>query len=90
MKHTPGPWKINPHASRAGGEVYIDSGGKYVVADVGLVDDLELISAAPDLLAAARSALECLSISVMNGDPWREEWKALTRAIAKAEGINHE
>lgn len=97
-QHTPGPWAVTCDTQYKRGVLVRDKGGQgYVVAacdsiaNTGakyvnecLEANARLIAAAPDLLAAAQTALAALT-------PWRnyEEQEAsiaLQTAIAKAKG----
>lgn len=92
MTHTPGPWRVHSeHADR----IIVNGCCVYQVRDMTTEDgfagngygkpnpvDVQLMAAAPDLLAALKAHL-----------PWREEpvqgwgmWADAVDAIAKAEG----
>lgn len=85
-KHTPGPW-------RSGGCVVWQSNGDMVADLTGtvmlsrprdeVIANAALITASPDLLAAARDAL---ALSALLPPEARERIDALRAAIAKAEG----
>lgn len=92
-KHTPGSWAIGED-----GDVYADRGAACVARIVGAPDGIteaqanaRLISAAPDLLEAARDALALLREMRRREE---EDWydmpspteDALDLAIRKAEG----
>lgn len=94
MSHTPGPWRINE------GRKYYDElhrvckDGNGMIATVVNITDAELIAAAPDLLEALESMLQCAS----EGEPFTDAgmWEYKMRkheveqkaraAIAKAKG----
>lgn len=79
MKHTPGPWEAD------GGDVFSKEGRKYIALTILDVPKKErmanarLIAAAPELLEAAKDALELLTGLTI------PEVKKLQKAIAKAE-----
>ena len=83
MKHTPGPWELNP-----AGEPVIrwgDDGGQYAVLEPdemydGWKTDARLIAAAPDLLEACR-----LAITALSQHDELVAFRAAEKAIAKAE-----
>ena len=107
-QHTPGPWRAARIRSpgRAAAAYYIYGAGKDqrspCVAHVKnstiqpLHANARLIAAAPDLLAAAKSAARLLweiasevedGVRTLNEDSAEgKAWTALTNAIAKAEG----
>lgn len=85
-KHTPGPWTVNRNypkgATVSNGEVinhsrYVESGSGTICTTSNKTDDVYLIAAAPDLLAA----LEGLLNSATSAD-----YQAARDAIAKAKG----
>lgn len=89
VSHTPGPWEIvslsgwgSPFSIRMAYRSDNPNAPKthYGVQSVRRREDAHLIAAAPDLLAAAKSALD-----VMGANAARD---ALAAAIAKAEGSN--
>jgi hypothetical protein len=102
-KHTPGPWKrykrrLRPNIGPVIREVQTRD-GKAVVHWGGFdgvnmpkaeIDaNVRLMAAAPELLVAAKLALEYFDRCVMSCDPDEEEVEeaaALRAAIAKAEG----
>ena len=88
-KHTAGPWKFN--------DGYVRAEDGTPVADVRLDNPKEeedanaaLIAAAPELLEAAKKALDCIKgfdTAFADGDGDKlEEVRLLEAAIAKAEG----
>jgi len=90
--HTPGPWRIGVRLPFSGDKFIYGAGGAEV-ADCDRVTNFpevnranaQLIAAAPDLLEAARSAIEW---AAQVPYPYRE-WPFVCRlraAIAKAEG----
>lgn len=96
-KHTPGPWKAGPPATglnpsehryiHAGGELVARASAGYAPNHrlAGQLDaNARLIAAAPELLAAAKAALDF--ISSMPGDMGELE-NQLATAIDKAEGV---
>ncbi len=105
-KHTPGPYRIGAHPSEEGPsypyEVCIYSADSIRLATMenweGERESAEaeananLFAAAPDLLAAARIALDCFDYArkFVDADEWMEmpghleSQKALQAAIAKA------
>lgn len=87
-KHTPGPWKYNPHSltgcvrGAAGEGIAIANGGAGVMHSNG-----HLIAAAPELLAALREVVAEADAYEAKHGPMRRPWVRLARAaIAKAEG----
>ena len=83
-KHTPGPW----HTEEYGDSIRVSNlDGLVVVMDDGkgplTMDDARLISAAPDLMAACKLALELLPNQGCAELGCAEKLRA---AIAKAEG----
>lgn len=98
QQHTPGPWTFSPD-DPSQVNIYGDTGR--IVAVVDNVDEHDeanarLITAAPDLLQAARYALELISTarnyfpkSIQNRDKFQLENinAAIGTAIAKAEGL---
>lgn len=91
MKHTKGPWAFD------GDHILVN--GKELLAMLGAVDEEneangKLISAAPDLLEAAKSALASMVLVSVSGDAefrrFKETcdklYKAISKAIDKAEG----
>ena len=84
MAHTPGPWEARP----SDGQILLNGSNCYAVHEVfndggGFnPDDIRLMAAAPQLLAALKNHL-----------PWRElppqgwgHWQDAVDAIAQAEG----
>ncbi|MFA5808703.1 MAG: hypothetical protein WC935_00015 [Thermoleophilia bacterium] len=80
--HTPGPWKAQ--IRKVGSHVTGPSG--FAVAQVGKDDDARLISAAPELLAAARYALITLRMACEHFHEKPDAIGELESAIKKAEG----
>lgn len=88
MAHTPGPWIVEPHDPSARGHWFHDSDGEFV----GLVvkrdeggpememANANLVAAAPDLLAALKTAQLWLDVD------GRFDMQGINAAIAKAEG----
>lgn len=95
MKHTPGPWKLDP-CSNGGlilrrGEAIRGDRHPQSHLQIVPVEDAYLIAAAPELLAALKEAKEI--IHLMHGDlAWgiydqhSPEMKRINGAISKAEG----
>lgn len=99
-KHTPGPWSCD-YGDFA---VYCDTGAEVCAVTQGNHDDgtripademeanLQLVAAAPELLAVCQSLLGCLSdwCEIADDDDQREDdhlaMAAANAAIAKAEG----
>lgn len=85
---TPGPWVID--AAFFPNRIRQEGTGLHVASNVD-DGDARLISAAPDLLAACKAALEChdganFEVSPASA-PWFQRVDAVLRAaIAKAEG----
>jgi hypothetical protein len=88
VSHTPGPWEI---VSRFVGP-YVISSGDGEIAHVGgepnvpVLDNVRLIAAAPDLLAALKLACEELDIDCPMYFDESELAGKIRAAIAKAEG----
>lgn len=97
MSHTPGPWKAVQAGSRVrsgpGGDLYeceddciVDQNNVEVLGCSEWLrckpGDMELIAAAPDLLAACKEALTCMEYECSP----RSTRELLASAIAKAEG----
>lgn len=95
MKHTPGPWSVGwPFAAGEGDEldiVAVNKGGIAFlkVIPTGHANNMEVLRANADLIAAAPDLLEALQAVV---DAWNHEGTMLEAerltlaAIAKAEG----
>ena len=86
MAHTPGPWR----SDHEGGFIVLNGSHAYSIRDICSDDrgwnagDLDLMAAAPDLLAALKDALDVMGDWGDDGDP---AWAIRARdAIAKAEG----
>jgi len=99
IKHTPGPWAIwaDEGSYTSICSVYgagVDIRHILCVASVKRVTEEQanacLISAAPDLLKAAKAKLadcgDCKDAALMPGEVCSDECAALVAAIAKAEG----
>ena len=74
-QHTPGPWIVEEKAEM------VFSGNVRIAADIG-AQNVSLILAAPDLLAAAKEAKE--ELNKLGGD--YDVLRKLRAAIEKAEG----
>jgi hypothetical protein len=97
-EHTPGPWSISrAHPSAiVGGKIYqfTNGSGQRQVAMACVMDEdngsmeanARLIAAAPDLLDAARAALDDL---ISDGHEHYRVAEVLRAAIAKATGGSH-
>ena len=96
-KHTPGPWSSGE--SRDGRIRIWPEGSAYVLAECpprcemveqgGLTEDranAALMAAAPDLLAACKSAMRAMNDNLQPGPMDDDAKAALYAAIAKAEG----
>jgi hypothetical protein len=92
--HSPGPWHVQPHHTKRGEFLYV-SNEAHALALVYVQPDAaarranaRLIAAAPDLLAAIRSALGCLDDPTggQHVADMRRAATLLRAAIAKAEG----
>jgi hypothetical protein len=86
VSHTPGPWRCigGPFP----GVLEIESvRGEYVAADVHGEANANLITAAPDLLAALNELADAFA-EVYHGDGWltHPSYLKACRATAKAEG----
>lgn len=96
--HTPGPWKIDPKTSTrivgAGDRGIASAGGYFNNQDSAAVyaeneANARLISAAPDLLAAARALFDAPHydhFATRLNDAEMAALDALRAAVAKAEG----
>ena len=101
MAHTPGPWGIVFHGDVE--RIRLNGSTVYQVSDVTdpdfpsgtpryNLDDLRLMAAAPELLAACKQLHNCLSdwMEIADSDDLRdsdsEAIKLSVAAIAKAEG----
>ena len=87
-KHSPGPWEVIEYRGSQGHDCIGVSGPQLMCASVNREDgraDAQLISAAPDLLAACRAALADLIASASDDG---EVADALYAAIRKAEAAN--
>ena len=94
MTHTPGPWHVGhfrngcdivgPHGEDIG---YVNaSDGADEPTSYPVEANARLIAAAPDLLAAARLALEEMVQTVATRNSFTDAVDALDAALAKAEG----
>ena len=87
MKHTPGPWKIEPHIDH-----YLirslDIEGQIVTRIDACISDgnARLIAAAPELLGAAKAAFARFTEDRVMGYHTESPAYLLEQAIAKAEG----
>jgi len=91
MKHTPGPWRIDPIKAHANGNRRIMAEQCTTVAVVPehLAADARLIAAAPDLLEALQEVCARLlyrGVSTNAGRPDRTALEIARAAIAKATG----
>jgi hypothetical protein len=92
-QHTPGPWRyVCANPSPTTGE-HLISGAKpgYLaeVRDCGSGDvraNALLIAAAPDMLQALRRAVLALAFSAESSEAMRDDYEAVSAAIAKATG----
>jgi hypothetical protein len=95
MAHTPGPWR----ADHEGGLIVLNGSHAYSIRDICSDDrgwnaeDLDLLAAAPELLAALKRAISLLSYASQDGgiygcnaDEWFGMEASCRAAIAKAEG----
>lgn len=80
--HTPGPWQVDADCGDSGHDVIYDAQGRKLALVFSV--DAALIAAAPDLLAAAKRALDWLASYPGNGA--QGAYDALRASIAKAEG----
>ena len=94
-KHTPGPWKAGtaPYISAATGEGHTFKNGDWYIypgpiAAVSQKQNVSLIAAAPDLLAACEEILPMLEGTEINEDMrnLRIAYDKCKTAIAKAKG----
>jgi len=91
--HTQGPWDYSygkTQGEGAGKRVFIGANisggiGELYTDSVGWESNARLIAAAPDLLEAARHALETIE-DYINGGKNLETAKVLRNAISKADG----
>lgn len=88
-KHTPGPWVHIP-ASYPNHEHQINNDNGSLVASVpdsrlNAAANAQLIAAAPELLDALRHAVQMLG-NQYSAESREKGWKAIEKAIAKAEG----
>ena len=95
MAHTPGPWRVEPDLSNIGkGGVTMSNGNALGTADdyewgYLRIEDARLIAAAPELLDAARRAVDVIGNTRDEFGLKLEAEKAylaLRAAIANAEG----
>ena len=99
VKHTPGPWTVScirlTTAPAFGPDIRLLEVGPsedrlalvYFDMKTGLGQaDARLIAAAPDLLAALKTADDYLALNGANSDKWRDIRVIIQAAIAKAEG----
>lgn len=90
MSHTPGPWEARP----ADGHVVLNGSSIYAVRDVPSdrynPDDIRLIAAAPELLAALHDIITCAHVNTPYGGKAYcisdGRMDAARAAINKAEG----
>jgi hypothetical protein len=95
-EHTPGPWEICKYKTKVGdfrfitiiGDRQEETAERVALLDEGDVDNANLITAAPDLLAACKALNKAGVLTEYLGDePEAIEAKRQARnAIAKAEG----
>lgn len=93
-KATPGPWEALPWEQDAGGKDWIvwgprptnHPGDDNLRGEYGSEADANLIAAAPDLLAAAKAALNFIANTEGELDIILDSGTKLRAAIAKAEG----
>lgn len=96
-KHTPGPWYRNIRAKGKDPTVFAGSAPNHVhVAHIQQIRDnpeeteanIDLIAAAPELLARLKEAVDCLEArirgAVLNNEPYRIG--EMRKAILEAEG----
>ena len=92
MSHTPSPWTLDDpiHAGVVEERYHCIDSSEFWVSGFLSIDDARLITAAPDLLEAAKLTVLHFQRSQASGnfqgDDEHEAWTALQKAIAKAEG----
>lgn len=102
MSHTPGPWEVVRH-SHVDGDLWLSvnqhadaQGMKAWIAEIKYLTTEEerqwanarLISAAPDMLAALKDAVQTARnyYAMFHDETWKERLAKWDAAIAKAEG----
>lgn len=100
--HSPGPWQLQEWTVRdsdgaieGGGLQVVDANGHTITAGTyeGSTDteeaDARLIAAAPDMLQALRRAVLALAFAAESSAAMRDDYNAVSAAIAKATGAAH-
>jgi len=86
MKHTPGPWRVEPANDKRYGYIYMDGGNTWIDESVR-IEDAHLIAAAPELLEACNMVLGDWPSKFSNFRKKEPKYLEIIRkAIAKAEG----
>ena len=94
MKHSPGPWKVNPQYGMENVYWLWDKNSMYHddLSPERMDRNAQLMQAAPDMLKALQMIHACI-IPDSNGETWclegnvTESVKAIMDSIAKARGI---
>lgn len=90
IKHTPGPWKTYATGLARSGlpefEIHWSNDGECVAEVVHGEADARLIAAAPDMLQALRRAVLALAFAAESSEAMRDDYNAVSDAIAKATG----
>jgi hypothetical protein len=94
IEHTPGPWQLTAGRTieTGSGEFYLtyesnDNGGrKWRGTFVELDNNSRLVSAAPELLAALKVAIQVMQDNYID-ESMAGEFELFTDAVNKAEGI---
>jgi len=90
-QHTSGPWKLyRPHresfwhVNQDGGPGYICDAPMYEHRAAECEANARLIAAAPDMLLALRRAALALAFAAEESEAMRDDYNAVSAAIAKA------
>ena len=92
MAHTPGPWVFREPEGDELHEIYAENGGELICFPVwthNQKENIPLIAAAPELLAALKKCKQALKNYIDSGYDEDEDQEAYTAAMAalrKAEG----
>jgi hypothetical protein len=91
--HTAGPWTLQRNVTnyRSGGtSLQVRGGGDELIATFPGCDrdkaNAVLMAAAPDMLKALRRAVLALAFAAESSDAMRDDYEAVSAAIAKATG----